>query len=109
MITIMRKQQYRAMIPRYLAVPDSSDPLSPVADKIGMLDAVRNDVALVYTARGPVILSIFTYDNPDKSWTPENRAEILIGRLAQTIIGVWSPEGLAAKVADPVASPASKP
>ncbi len=109
MITIMRKQQYRAMVPRYLVPPDSSDPLSPIADKIGMLDAVRNDVALVYTARGPVILSIFTYDNPDKAWTPENRAEILIGRLAQTIIGAWSPDGLAAKVAEPLASAVSKP
>lgn len=109
MIATMRKQQYRAMIPRYLVAPDSSDPLSPIADKIGMLDAVRNDVALVYTARGPVILSIFTYDNPDKSWTPENRAEILIGRLAQTIVSTWSPEGLAAKVAEPLGTSAAKP
>lgn len=109
MITIMRKQQYRAMIPRYLVAPDSSEPLSPIADKIGMLDAVRNDVALVYTARGPVILSIFTYDNSDKSWTPENRAEILIGHLAQTIIAAWSPEGLAAKIPDPLGLSAAKP
>ncbi|MGH7193082.1 MAG: serine hydrolase [Candidatus Saccharimonadales bacterium] len=109
MITIMRKQQYRAMIPRYLVAPDSSDPLSPIADKIGMLDAVRNDVALVYTTRGPVILSIFTYGNPDKSWTPENRAEILVGRLAQTIIAEWSSDGLAAKVSDPLAGSAAKP
>jgi len=105
MITMMRRQQYRAMIPRYLAAPDSSEALSPIADKIGMLDAVRNDVALVYTQRGPVILSIFTYDNPDKSWTPENRAEILIGHLAQTIVNTWSPTGLAISVTDPVALP----
>lgn len=109
MITIMRKQQYRAMIPRYLVAPDSSETLSPIADKIGMLDAVRSDVALVYTARGPIILSIFTYENGDKSWTPENRAEILIGRMAETIVRAWSPEGLAAKVANPLGTPAAKP
>lgn len=109
MITIMRNQQYRAMIPRYLATPDSSETLSPIADKIGMLDAVRNDVALVYTARGPIIVSIFTYDDADKSWTPENRAEMLIGRMAQEIVSAWSPEGLAAKVTDPLAMPARKP
>jgi beta-lactamase class A len=105
MITPMRRQQYRAMIPRYLVEPDSSEALSPIADKIGMLDAVRNDVAIVYTQRGPIILSLFTYDNPDKSWTPENRAEILIGRLAQTIVSAWSPEGLAAKVSNPLGMP----
>lgn len=108
MITIMRNQQYRAMIPRYLVTPDSSETLSPIADKIGMLDAVRNDVALVYTAQGPIILSIFTYDNVDKAWTPENRAEILIGHMAQEIVNAWSPEGLAAKVTDPLGMPAAK-
>lgn len=108
MITLMRKQQYRAMIPRYLVAPGSSDALSPIADKIGMLDAVRNDVALIYTARGPVILSIFTYDNPDKSWTPENKAEMLIGRLTQTIVSAWSSDGLAAKVNDPLGGAVAK-
>jgi beta-lactamase class A len=108
MITIMRNQQYRAMIPRYLPAPEGSETLSAIADKIGMLDAVRNDVALVYTVHGPIILSIFTYDNPDKSWTPENRAEMLIGHMAQEIVSVWSPEGLAAKVTEPVGMPSAK-
>ncbi|MHB8485290.1 MAG: serine hydrolase [Candidatus Acidiferrales bacterium] len=108
MITIMRNQQYRDMLPRYLERADASEDLSAIADKIGALDDVRNDVALVYTQRGPVIISIFTYDNADKSWTPENKTEILIGRLAQTIVNTWSPEGLAAKVTDPVGMPAAK-
>ena len=108
MITIMRNQQYRAMLPRYLERADSSEDLSAIADKIGALDDVRNDVALVYTQRGPVIISIFTYDNADKSWTPENKAEILIGRLAQAIVNTWSPEGLAAKVTEPVGTPVAK-
>lgn len=103
MITIMRNQQYRDMLPRYLQTNDSSEDLSPIADKIGALDDVRNDVALVYTKRGPVIISIFTYDNADKSWTPENKAEILIGRMAKAIVGAWSPDGLAPKVTSPVA------
>lgn len=108
MITIMRNQQYRAMLPRYLERPDTSETLSAIADKIGALDAVRNDVALVYTERGPIIISIFTFDNVDKSWTPENRAEILIGRLAQLVVNTWSPEGLATKVTDPLGTPAVK-
>jgi beta-lactamase class A len=105
MITIMRNQQYRDMLPRYLERKDASEDLSVIADKIGALDDVRNDVALVYTKRGPLVISIFTYNNADKSWTPDNQAEMLIGRLALTIVDTWSPEGLAAKVADPLAPP----
>jgi len=100
MVTTLRNQQYRAMLPRYLDGGAASDGLSPIADKIGALDAVRNDVALVYTRSGPVVISIFTYDNPDHSWTPENQAEILIGHLAQAIVQAWSPAGLARQIPD---------
>jgi beta-lactamase class A len=103
MITIMRNQQYQAMIPRYLQRKDTSEDLSAIADKVGELDDVRNDVALVYTTRGPVIISIFTYDNQDQSWTPENKAEILIGRMAEAIVNAWAPGGLAPTVSDPIA------
>lgn len=105
MITIMRNQQYQGMIPRYLQRKDSTENLSAIADKVGELDDVRNDVALVYTTRGPVIISIFTYDNQDQSWTFENKAEIFIGRLAEAIVNQWAPAGLAPKVADPIAQP----
>lgn len=108
MITIMRNQQDHDMVPRYLATPPGSEALSAVADKVGALDDVRNDVALVYTQRGPIIISIFTYGNEDQSWTPDNHAEILIGRLAQAIVNEWSPEGLAAKVPDPLGMPLAK-
>ncbi|MGH9414273.1 MAG: serine hydrolase [Terriglobales bacterium] len=95
MINIMRDQQDREMIPRYLNDADASDGLSPIADKVGELDAVRNDVALIYTHRGPIVVSIFTFDNPDHSWTPDNRAQLFIGHLAQAIVHAWSPQGLA--------------
>lgn len=98
MINIMRDQQDREMIPRYLNDADASDGLSPIADKVGELDDVRNDVALVYTRSGPMVLSIFSYDNPDHSWTPDNKAELFIGRVAQTIVNAWSPEGLATSI-----------
>ncbi len=106
MITIMRNQQYRDMLPRYLEKADTSEDLSAIADKIGALDDVRNDVALVYTHRGPIVISIFTYENADTSRTPENQAEMLIGRLARVIVDTWSPEGLASSVTDAVKSTA---
>ena len=108
MIRILRNQQYRNMIPRYIEVGDTSEDLSAIGDKIGALDEVRNDVALIYTKKGPIIISIFTYDNEDKSWTPENKAEMMMGRMAKVIVDAWSPEGLSPKVDDPVAPATSK-
>lgn len=103
MMNIMRQQQYRDMLPRYLEVEDTSEDLSAIADKIGSLDDVRNDVAIVYTKKGPIVISIFTYDNADKSWTAENKAEMTIGKMARAIVDAWSPGGLANKVDDPIA------
>lgn len=106
MMFIMRNQQDRDMIPRYFR-NDSIEGGYATADKIGALDAVRNDVALVYTVRGPIVISIFTYDNADTEWTPDNEGERTIGRLAQTIVEAWSPEGLVTKVTEPIAPPAA--
>ncbi len=68
-------------IPRYLNVP--------VANKTGALDDVRNDVGIVYAANGPIVISIFTYNNKDQSWTADNSAQLLIGRLAKAIVDHW--------------------
>jgi len=86
---ILRNQQYRAMIPRYLELPDTSEDLSAIGDKIGMLDAVRDDVAFVITPKSTIIISAFTYDNKDQTWTPENKAEILIGKMAKDVVDAW--------------------
>ena len=94
MINIMRNQQYRNMIPHYLETVDTSETPSAIANKIGALDSVRNDVALVYTKSGPVVIAIFTYDNKDQAWIAENEAEQLIARMAKLIVSPWSPEGL---------------
>jgi beta-lactamase class A len=90
MIEIMKGQQYRNMIPRFIeGEMDTSESGSQIADKTGSLDAVRADVGILYTARGPILLSVYTYENKDQSWTPENQAETLIARLARTIFDAW--------------------
>lgn len=86
---ILRNQQYRSMIPRYIELPDTSEDLSAIGDKIGALDDVRNDVAFVITPKGTIIISAFTYENKDQSWTPENKAEILIGKMAKSVVDAW--------------------
>jgi beta-lactamase class A len=105
MIEIMRNQQYRNMIPHYLETLDTSDQGSAIADKVGELDDVRNDVALVYSQAGPIVISAFTYDNKDQTWTADNEAELLIARMAKAIVNTWSPAGLQ----PPQGMPSGKP
>lgn len=90
---MLKDQFYRETIPRYL--PNGGD--QTVASKTGSLNAVRNDVALVAGKSGPMVISIFTYDNEDHGWTVDNSAEILIARMAKAIVDAWSPDGLDAK------------
>jgi beta-lactamase class A len=94
MIDIMRGQQYRNMIPHYIETVDTSETRSAIADKVGQLDDVRNDVALIDTKSGPIIISAFTYDIKDQRWLAENAAEQLIARMAKVIVNDWAPAGL---------------
>jgi beta-lactamase class A len=94
MVDIMRNQQYRNMIPHYLETVDTSETPSAIADKIGALDDVRNDVALIETKSGPIVISAFAYDIKDHTWIAENEAELLIANMAKAIVQAWSPGGL---------------
>jgi beta-lactamase class A len=95
MIDIMKGQQYRNMIPHYIeAEIDTSETPSAIADKLGMLDAVRADVGIVYTRNGPIVISAFTYNNKDQRWTFENEGELLIAHMAKAIVDAWSPAGV---------------
>ena len=91
---MMEHQFWRNCIPHYLEDADTTEVPSHVANKTGSLDHVRNDVGIVYTKTGPIVISAFTYENADASWTPENEAELLIARMAKTIVDGWAPDGL---------------
>ena len=91
MIEILKNQQYHNMIPHYLLGLDPSESESPVADKVGALDASRSDVGICYGKNGPIVMSIYTYENKDHSWNPENEGEMLVARMAQAIAQAWSP------------------
>lgn len=80
---MLRNQSDRESIPRYL------DTLR-VANKTGALDAVRNDVGIVYAGNGPIVISLFTSHNADQHWTVDNAAYLLMARLAWTIVERWS-------------------
>ena len=91
---MLRSQQDRDSLPRYLESLDTSEKGSAIANKTGALDQVRNDVALIASVNGPIVIAGFTWDNADQRWTGDNEAEQTLGHLAQAIVDRWSPKGL---------------
>jgi beta-lactamase class A len=95
MLEMLKNQIYRESIPRYTETSDTSEVPSAIANKTGALDALRADVAIVYTASGPIVISAYTYENKDESWTPDNEGYLTIARMAKAIVETWAPKGLA--------------
>src|ERR1035441_1388694 len=91
---MLRNQFYRDTIPRYLEKLDSTETGSGIASKTGSLNAVRADVAIVAGKAGPMVLSVFTYDNEDKGWTADNEGELTIAKMAKAIVDAWAPDGI---------------
>jgi beta-lactamase class A len=91
---MLRNQQDRDDIPRYLESLDTSEHGSAIANKTGALNEVRNDVALIATKSGPIVIAVFTYDNKDERWTGDNQAQQRIGKLAEAVVKRWAPAGL---------------
>jgi beta-lactamase class A len=81
-LAMLKNQFDRDDIPRYLGSV-------VVANKTGALDEVRNDVAAVYAPNGTVIISAFTYDNKDQSWTADNTAQVLLAKIGKMIVDRW--------------------
>jgi len=98
---MLRNQFYRETIPRYLEKLDATETGSGTASKTGSLNAVRADVAIVAGKSGPMVLSIFTYDNEDTGWTVDNEGEVTIAKLAKAIVEAWSPGGIDGKTLVP--------
>jgi beta-lactamase class A len=94
LLHMLREQQDRNSLPRYLEALDTSEHGSAIANKTGALDQVRADVALIATKSGPVVIAAYTWENADQRWTGDNEAEKTLGKLAQAVVLRWSPDGL---------------
>lgn len=94
MLGMLRAQQDRNSLPRDIENLDTSEHGSAIGDKIGALDQVRNDVALIATKNGPIVISAFTWDNADQRWNGDNAGEQTLGKLGKAIVDRWSPGGL---------------
>jgi beta-lactamase class A len=113
MLNMLRHQQDKNSLPRYIETLDTSEHGSAIGNKTGALNAVRNDVALIVTKAGPVVIAAFTQENKDQRWTADNGAEETLGLLGKAVIDHWSPNGLDAdglNWSDPTIAPlAAKP
>jgi beta-lactamase class A len=94
LLAMLRNQQDRNSLPRYLETLDTSETGSAIANKTGALNQVRNDVALISSKSGPIVIAAFTQANADQRWTGDNEAEQTLGKLAKAIVDRWSPAGL---------------
>ena len=109
-LEMLRDQQDRDSLPRYLETLDTSESGSAIGNKTGALNQVRNDVAIISTKAGPVVIAGFTWENADQRWTGDNEAEQTLGKLAKAVVDRWSPQGLDAAAFpwdNPLAEPAA--
>jgi beta-lactamase class A len=87
---MLREQMDRDGIPRYLESLDNTTGQSAIANKTGAIDHARNDVGAIYTPKGVIVLSVYTHDNENTSWTADNPALILIAKIAKTVVDQWA-------------------
>ncbi|MFZ2024522.1 MAG: serine hydrolase [Terracidiphilus sp.] len=88
---MLEVQFYRDGIPRYLEGADAPKGITVIANKTGSLNHVRNDVGVVFTQQGTIVISEFTHDNADTSWTADNQGELLLAKLAKAVVAAWAP------------------
>ena len=56
-----------------------------VAHKTGSVNASKTDAGILYLKSGPVALCVLTDKNDDVRWTPDNAAQVLIGKIAKEV------------------------
>jgi beta-lactamase class A len=79
MLAILKKQRDHAGLAR-----DVKD--ITVANKSGALDALRSDVGIIYSKRGPIAVAITVDDMPEPNWSPDNPGQLLISKLSELLI-----------------------
>jgi beta-lactamase class A len=72
MLQMLRNQQSRIYVARYLETADTSETPSAIAAKLGELDAARIEVALVDARSGPIVIAAVTWNNADQRYSPDN-------------------------------------
>jgi beta-lactamase class A len=94
MLNMLRHQQDRNGLPRTMDNMDTSEYGPAIGNKTGALNQVRNDVALIASKNGPIVIAAFTFDNADQRWSADNEGQLTLAKLGQAIVERWSPAGL---------------
>lgn len=61
------------------------------ASKQGAVDAARSEVVLVNAPHGDYVFAVYTKDNQDQRWTPDNEASVLIRKVSATLWHYYEP------------------
>jgi beta-lactamase class A len=78
-LAILKRCQDSAGVRRHLAGVS-------IANKTGALDALRSEVALVYSKGGRVAMAVTVDDMPKPEWSPDNPGLLLIADLAKLMV-----------------------
>jgi len=79
MIAVLRRQQYHDGIGRDMTG-------TPIASKSGALDHLRSDVAIVYSAGGPIAIAITVNNIPAVNYGVDNPGDLLISSLSDVLV-----------------------
>ncbi len=91
---MLRVQQDRDGLPRYIESLDTSEQGTAIGNKTGALNQVRADVAIIASKSGPIVIAAYTFDNQDQRWTGDNEGKITLAKIGQAVVKAWSPTGL---------------
>jgi beta-lactamase class A len=111
LLHMLRSQQDRDSLPRDIEYLDTSEHGSAIGNKTGALDQVRNDVALIASRAGPIVIAAFTFDNTDQRWNGDNEGQRTLAKIGKAVIDRWSPQGLDPQSIswdDPLKAPSSQ-
>jgi beta-lactamase class A len=79
MIQVLKRQQSHFGLGRTLRDVE-------IADKTGALDALRSDVAIVYSNSGRIAMAITIDDMPEVDWTVDNPGLLLMSKLSLALV-----------------------
>jgi beta-lactamase class A len=86
LIDIMRRQQHREFLARYLPSHDGVW----VADKVGMLPGIRNDVGIVGRDKPEYVVAVMSEGCADPSVGVDNEGTVAVARISRLIFDCFS-------------------
>ncbi len=84
-LRMLRANQDASKLQRWL--PGELD----AAHKTGDVDQARNDCGILYGAQAPVAVCVMTRENQDRSYLPDNAANLLIARIGREVFRHYNP------------------